>query len=400
GERFEFLRGKIFLGVERGHAAGAGGGHRLTVDLVHHVAAGEHALDAGLGRARLDDDVAVGIEVELALEQLGRGLVADGDERAFDLDSADLAGALAADVEADQGFGVAAADELDHLAIPDHSDLLVGEEAVLEDLLGAERVAAMDQGDVMAMVGHVERFLDGGVAATDHRDLLAAVEEAVAGRAGRGAPALHMLFGGEPEPFRLGASGDYQRVGEILRAAVASEAERAAGEVDLTDMVPYDLRADMLGLGLHLLDQPRTLDDVAETGIIFDIGGGGELAAGLDALDDDRRQAGARGVDCGGKPRRAGAEHGHARRNAVGHRADLGCLNPPGNGEDFAAQTARRPATKFQMRTMMPITSRMWIRLPATWKAKKPSAHRMSRMMAMVRSMCGFPLVLNGGTEP
>ena len=61
---------------------------------------------------------------------------------------------------------------------------------------------------------------------------------------------------------------------------------------------------------------------------------------------------------------------------------------------------SRRPATKFQISTMTPMTSRMWMSPPATWKAKNPSAHRMSRMMAMVRSMCGFPLVLNGGTEP
>ena len=64
----------------------------------------------------------------------------------------------------------------------------------------------------------------------------------------------------------------------------------------------------MLGLGLHLLHQPRALDDVAEAGIILDVGGDGQLAAGLDALDDDRRHAGARGVDGGGEAGRAGAE--------------------------------------------------------------------------------------------
>ena len=68
-------------------------------------------------------------------------------------------------------------------------------------------------------------------------------------------------------------------------------------------MVPDDLGADMLGLGLHLLHQPGALDDVAEARIIFDIGGGGELAARLDALDDDRAQARARGIDGGGAAR-------------------------------------------------------------------------------------------------
>ena len=138
GDRLIFLRREIFLGVERGHAAGAGGGDRLAVDFVHHVAAGEHALDAGPRRARLDPDIAVAIEVELALEQLGRRLVADGDERAFDLDPADLARALVADVEADQRLGLAAADELDDFAVPDDLDVGIGEQPVLQDLLGAE----------------------------------------------------------------------------------------------------------------------------------------------------------------------------------------------------------------------------------------------------------------------
>ena len=43
--RPEFLGGEELLGIERGHAAGAGGGDRLAVDFVHHVAAGEHAGD-------------------------------------------------------------------------------------------------------------------------------------------------------------------------------------------------------------------------------------------------------------------------------------------------------------------------------------------------------------------
>jgi hypothetical protein len=35
----------------------------------------------------------------------------------------------------------------------------------------------------------------------------------------------------------------------------------------------------------------------------------------------------------------------------------------------------------------------MWMSPPATWKAKKPSAHRIRRMIAMVRSICSSPSV-------
>src|SRR3954454_3653058 len=104
----------------------------------------------------------------------------------------------------------------------------------------------MDERDVMAVVGEVERFLDRGVAPSDHRDALAAVKEAVAGRASRGAPALHMLFRRQTEPPGLGAGGDDQRVGEILSSAISAEAERPARQVDFRNMVPDDLGPDML----------------------------------------------------------------------------------------------------------------------------------------------------------
>jgi hypothetical protein len=63
------------LGFERGHAAGAGGGDGLAVDAVLHVAGVEHASDAG-SRAALGEDVAVGVEFDLALKDLRVGDVA------------------------------------------------------------------------------------------------------------------------------------------------------------------------------------------------------------------------------------------------------------------------------------------------------------------------------------
>ena len=71
------------FGVKRSHAASAGGGYRLAVDVVHDVAAGENTRDRGFGRARLDEDVTAVVEFELALEQLGRRRVADRNESAL-----------------------------------------------------------------------------------------------------------------------------------------------------------------------------------------------------------------------------------------------------------------------------------------------------------------------------
>ena len=64
----------------------------------------------------------------------------------------------------------------------------------------------------------------------------------------------------------------------------------------------------MLGLHPHLLHQPGALDHVGEAGIVLDVGGDGHLAAGLDALDEQRLQHGARGIDAGRIAGRARAD--------------------------------------------------------------------------------------------
>src|SRR3546814_5759440 len=80
----------------------------------------------------------------------------------------------------------------------------------------------------------------------------------------------------------------------------------------ISDVCSSDLAgADMLGLFLHLLHQPRPLDDVRKAGIIFDIGGRHQLPAGLNALDEDRLHSRARAIDRGGEPSGAGTEDEH-----------------------------------------------------------------------------------------
>ncbi len=78
----------------------------------------------------------------------------------------------------------------------------------------------------------------------------------------------------------------------------------------------------MGGLLLHLLHQPGALDDVGEARIILDIGGDGELAAGLDALNQHRLQHRAGGVDRGGVTGRPGADDDDLRVNGGSHGVD------------------------------------------------------------------------------
>ena len=211
-----------------------------------------------------------------------------------------------------------AADFVDR-AVPDHLDLGMLEQPLLQDALGAEMIAAMHDGHLRGEVGEKQRFLDRGVAAADHHDFLAAIEKSVAGRAGRHAKALEFFFRRRAEPARLRAGGEDDGFGEIDVAAVAGQAERPLREIELGDEIGDDLGADMGGLLLHLLHQPRALDDVGEARIVFHVGGDGELAAGLDALDQHRLQHRARGIDRGGITGRSGTDDDDLGVDGGGH---------------------------------------------------------------------------------
>jgi hypothetical protein len=69
----------------------------------------------------------------------------------------------------------------------------------------------------------------------------------------------------------------------------------------------------MLGLGLHLLHQPGALDRLGEARIVLDIGRDHELAAGLEAGDQDGLEQGAGGIDRGSIARRPRADDDHFR---------------------------------------------------------------------------------------
>src|SRR4051794_16993069 len=83
---------EVALGVEGAHAAGAGGGDGLAVGVVDDVADREDPVEVGAGRAGLDLDVAVLVDIDLVLDDLRAGHVADRDEGAGRLDLGLLAG--------------------------------------------------------------------------------------------------------------------------------------------------------------------------------------------------------------------------------------------------------------------------------------------------------------------
>ncbi len=197
----------------------------------------------------------------------------------------------------------------------------MGHGALHHDAAGAEAVGAVDERDFGGEAGEEERLLHGGVAAADDGDLLAGGEEAVACGAGADAVADERLLAGQAEPAGAGAGGDDERAGvDGLLAGAEVEDVGVLREVGGDELGHLELRAEADGLLLHVLDELGALDALGPAGEVFDQRGDGELAAGLVALEDERLEVGARGVDGGGEAGAAGAEDDGVAGCGVGHK--------------------------------------------------------------------------------
>ncbi len=292
--------GEIAFCVDCGGASHACGGDGLAVDMIGAIAGSEHPGDIH-GGADGGSEITGIVHVEDALEQLGIGDVADGDEQAgageqgfgvglevAEADTGDLAGG---DIE---DFG----DD----GIPDGFDLGIGEGTFGHDAGGAEGIAPMDEVDLGGEAGEVGCFFAGGIAATNHDDGLVAEhgEGAVAGGAVGDAELFEFVFTGDIEVTMAGTAGDDEGLGVDL-FAIDHEADGGFAEVNGIDGGEPDLSAEFLGLFLHAGHQFVAIDALWETGEVFDDAGGGQQAPGHGAGEDEGGEIGSGGVDGGGQ---------------------------------------------------------------------------------------------------
>ena len=136
----------------------------------------------------------------------------------------------------------------------------------------------MDHVDGGREAGEEEGFFHRGVTPSDHGHLLAPVERAVAGRAGRH-PAVHeFLLRGKAEPARPGPGGDDHRVGgEGLPPG--GDREGARREVHRAGVELVDLGAEALGLTPEEVHHFVAGDPVGKARVVLHVGGEHELAA-------------------------------------------------------------------------------------------------------------------------
>ena len=179
----------------------------------------------------------------------------------------------------------------------------MGVSAVLHDLAAAELATTHQHGDLVGEAREEGRLLERRVAAAHDRDVSAAEEEPVAGRARAHAAAAERLFGGQAQPQGRCARRNDDGIGAVLDLA-DPDPERAFTEVDLGRIALHQRGAESLGLLAEHLHQLRALDTLRETGVVLHVGGDHQLTHRNVAGDHERLEVGPRGIDGGGQPGR------------------------------------------------------------------------------------------------
>ena len=146
-------------------------------------------------------------------------------------------------------------------------------------------------------LGDEDRVLHRRVAAADHDHLLVFEEGAVADAAGGDAAAAELDLAGDAEPSRLGPHRQDHGLGQVLLVAEEDLLDAAVGELDPVDVVGDEAGPEALGLGAELAHHLRPHDPLGVARVVLDVGRVLQLAAPLEALEDERLEVGARGVE-------------------------------------------------------------------------------------------------------
>ena len=149
------------------------------------------------------------------------------------------------------------------------------------------------------VLGDEDRVLHRRVAAADHHHVLALEEGAVADAAGRDAAAAELHLAGDAEPPRLRAHREDHRLRLVARRRRRRPAGCRRRRARRGRVVGDEAGAEALRLGAELVHHLRAHDPLGVAGVVLDVGRVLELAAPLEALDHERLEVGARGVERG-----------------------------------------------------------------------------------------------------
>ena len=191
-----------------------------------------------------------------------------------------------------------------HNRVPDKGDLLILERPVLHDLGRPQLIPSVDDRHTGGKLCEERGFFHCAVATADHDQFFASEEIAVAGSTGGHAVAHESGFAGNAELNGRSTRRDNKRLGLDRSLAIDCEAERAASEIHGGDLAGQKFSPEPFGLGPHLFHQFRSHNRMVESRIVFHLSGGGQLAAGLQAFDQQGRQISPRSVNRSGQSSR------------------------------------------------------------------------------------------------
>lgn len=270
-----------------------GAGDGLSISLVLNITAGENTRKAGVAGTGLGEDVAVLVEVNLALDEGSGRVVADGVEEAIGANDLLVArdGVLDSQM-GQQAHGLVFTQGLEGNSVETDGDLGVSEETVGHGLASTQLMTANQHGNAAAILGQEHGLLGGRVATSDHVERLVTEDRhgAVANSAGADSVLPVFVLTGQVETAGVGAGGDDDGVGgtggSIVGAVVVfrPHLEGALRKVQLRNGLRDDLGAEAGGLLAHALHQLGSVDAVREAREVLNVRGGGQLAAGGGAV--------------------------------------------------------------------------------------------------------------------
>ena len=248
--------GQVLLRVQRGHASRTSARDGLLVSLILDITSSKHTLNTGQCRAGLCLDVTIRVHIDLTLDELCRGVVADGVEKTVGLNCLLLAGLDVLDDNVGHETVITATD-LGRDAVELDGDLGVREKPVGHGAAGAEFTPPDKNGNVATVLCQERSLLGRRVTTANNEERLVAEDGdgTVADGAGGDAVLPVLVLAGEVHAAGGGAGGEDDGVGGVclVRVEFGGEGERALGEVEVCDGVCDDFGAEAFGLGAHVV---------------------------------------------------------------------------------------------------------------------------------------------------
>src|SRR5215831_9611087 len=183
---------EVFLRIDRRHASASGGRDRLSVDVILDVARGEDPRNTGPA-SFTRENVAIVIHLNQPLENLSIGNMSNRHKNAIAFEIGDFTVLQVFELDPFDILGFNVIDVLNG-GVPHEVDFGVFEGAFLHDLGSSQLVPAVNDRDIIGILGQEGRSLNRRISASHHDDLFAFEEVTVAGCTGRYPVSDKLLF--------------------------------------------------------------------------------------------------------------------------------------------------------------------------------------------------------------